>query len=340
MARKKAVARFSASKIRVAYLDEALTAEQLRSCLYEQISSLVATSDITLGTPIESRLKSLDSILEKSKRKRYNLQNLSDVSDLVGLRVCVLFQRDLERIREIISENFEILTEEDTFRRLDDGQFGYQSLHLQIRLKEQWLGIPTYASLGGKTAELQLRTLAQHIWAAASHKLQYKREASVPQPVRRSINRVSALLETVDLEFSRVLQERDAYNEFTKNEKSSDELNVETLRRFLDDNLPRGSRSGDEDYDDLVGNLSYYKITTVGDLAALFAEKKDIALQEDAKAVNAILSGKGDEFEFDLNQVMASRSFYSHVGLVREMLQSKYSTEEVMAAMYGPDCDQ
>jgi ppGpp synthetase/RelA/SpoT-type nucleotidyltranferase len=66
--------------------------------------------------------------------------------------------------------------------------------------------------------ELQLRTLAQHIWAVASHKLQYKREASVPVPIRRSINRVSALLEMVDLEFDRVLLEREQYVPATRDQ--------------------------------------------------------------------------------------------------------------------------
>jgi ppGpp synthetase/RelA/SpoT-type nucleotidyltranferase len=32
--------------------------------------------------------------------------------------------------------------------------------------------------LGGLRAEVQVRTTAQHIWAAASHKLQYKHEES------------------------------------------------------------------------------------------------------------------------------------------------------------------
>lgn len=59
--------------------------------------------------------------------------------------------------------------------------------------------------MSGLKAEVQVRTVTQHVWAAASHVLQYKQEASVPLPVRRSIYRVSALLETVDLEFERVL---------------------------------------------------------------------------------------------------------------------------------------
>ena len=78
-------------------------------------------------------------------------------------------------------------------------------------MPDDWLNVPTFREFKGLRAELQIRTLAQQLWAAASHKLQYKRESSVPYPIRRSIHRVAALLETVDLELERVLSERDPH---------------------------------------------------------------------------------------------------------------------------------
>jgi hypothetical protein len=98
------------------------------------------------------------------------------------------------------------------------------------------------------------------MWAAVSHELQYKRESSVPIPVRRSIHRVSALLETIDLEFSRVIEERSQYLEKTKNEPDSDRpLDVETLKSILDETLPPERKLGSEGFDGLLKDVQGLK---------------------------------------------------------------------------------
>ena len=133
----------------------------------------------------------------------------------------------------------------------------YQSLHYIIRIPKHWLKVSTFADLGELKAEIQLRTLAQHIWAATSHKLQYKHEDSVPPPIRRSIYRVSALLETVDLEFERVLAERGTYIE----ESAKGTVQDEPLRdgRYADlRNMAwfvRNARSVDCDQSEAVAKL-------------------------------------------------------------------------------------
>ena len=96
------------------------------------------------------------------------------------------FLTDLDKIDELIRSTFEVMSPEDTADRLGEAQFGYQSLHYTIKVPLIWLEIPTMADFGDIQAEVQVRTLAQHIWAAASHKLQYKNEASVPPPNPKS----------------------------------------------------------------------------------------------------------------------------------------------------------
>jgi hypothetical protein len=126
-------------------------------------------------------------------------------------------------------------------------------------------------------SEIQVRTLAQHIWAAGSHKLQYKREASVPPPLRRAIYRVSALLETVDLEFSRVLDEREAYLSEELSEVTRPQtLNVDLLRAVLDEILPPENKRGDEDYDGVLIDLTSFPINTDHDLRNLLSENMEV----------------------------------------------------------------
>jgi putative GTP pyrophosphokinase len=56
-----------------------------------------------------------------------------------------------------------------------------------------------YATL---RAEIQLRSVLQHAWAAIDHKLRYKREQDAPRELKRALSRLSALLELGDKEFS------------------------------------------------------------------------------------------------------------------------------------------
>jgi GTP pyrophosphokinase len=50
----------------------------------------------------------------------------------------------------------------------------------------------------GLKAEIQVRTIGQHAWAAISHALQYKREQDAPVNVQRRLARLAGLLELVD----------------------------------------------------------------------------------------------------------------------------------------------
>ena len=199
------------AQLRSEYSIQSDRARRLRAALCEQIEQILSSHGIALGVPIESRVKTLESSEEKLDRKSLELKSLLELNDLIGIRIILLFRRDIVTVSKLLAETFEVLSTEDTATRLSEAQFGYQSLHHIIRVPKSWLSVPTFFDLGELKTEIQLRTLAQHIWAAASHKLQYKHEESVPPPIRRSIHRVSALLETVDLEFERVLTDRGTY---------------------------------------------------------------------------------------------------------------------------------
>ncbi|HBC0575955.1 TPA: hypothetical protein I8625_001743, partial [Serratia marcescens] len=62
-------------------------ANEFRKSLVEQIERILLESDVTLGVPIESRVKDHDSLLEKLERKEITIKKIADLDDLVGLRV-------------------------------------------------------------------------------------------------------------------------------------------------------------------------------------------------------------------------------------------------------------
>lgn len=317
-ASKKAIV--DVESIREEYRAHSGIAERVRACLFDQLSNIIQKSGVTLGVPLESRVKSLSSIEEKIERKAVKLTSLLDLPDLVGLRVILLFQRDVDEVGRLISDNLDVVEKEDAGSKLEFTQFGYQSQHFLVRIPSTWLAVPTYSELGGITAELQVRTLAQHIWAVASHKLQYKREASVPVPLRRTISRASALLETVDLEFSRVLDERDRYVREDLSEAGSDEeLNVDSVAAILEQYLPSDNKYEDEAYDELLHELTAVKILTRGDLEIFIKKYREAALNEDREMVESVLKAieeHGDEEEARARQGV----YFSHTGLARMAL--------------------
>ncbi len=153
---------------------------------------------------IESRAKSIESLSDKIRRpgKDYS-RDLTSIPDLAGIRIIVYYQDDVERVRYVIEQEFNIIERETAHQAemYSPDQFGYISIHLIIELKESRLRLPEWREYTGLRAEIQVRTVLQHSWATVSHALQYKRESDVPFKLRRKLFRLSGLFELADEEF-------------------------------------------------------------------------------------------------------------------------------------------
>jgi ppGpp synthetase/RelA/SpoT-type nucleotidyltranferase len=303
-------------------------AERLRIALLEQLVKLFEEGNITLGVPIESRVKLLSSVNEKIERKDKNIENLEELDDLVGIRAILLFSRDVPEVGKLIDSTFKVLSREDTAQRLGETQFGYQSEHYVIQLPEGWLSIPSLKDLGSLRAEIQVRTVAQHIWAAASHKLQYKQELSVPLPVRRAIHRVSALLETVDLEFERVLIDRDNYRASDLKLSAPEQvLNVDLVESILTEMLPIKNKMENEGYNELLLDLNALGIDTVEKLKDLISKHMEASIAADKKRVSDHLKEKNPS-----DRVLQG-VFFQHVGWIRNSLRHEFGNEKIDAVI-------
>ena len=163
---------------------ESLRPDAVRLCeaLGRELEKKFAGKVLTLGMPLCARVKEWDSIVGKLDRKELSLNSMKELDDFIGIRGVFLFRRDLITAQKLIESTFEVLSEEDTGTRLDESEFGYQSLHFVVKVPRSWLSVPSFEGLDEFRCELQMRTLAQHIWTSASHQLQYKHEESVPQP--------------------------------------------------------------------------------------------------------------------------------------------------------------
>lgn len=102
---------------------------------------------------ISGRSKRTKSIIRKLRRPANYGMDLSRMSDLVGLRLLVESRVHQEQALSCISKVFEVKDIDDY--RSDGRESGYRSIHIIIRDDRKFL-------------EVQLRTLAQHLWATES----------------------------------------------------------------------------------------------------------------------------------------------------------------------------
>jgi putative GTP pyrophosphokinase len=320
--------------LRASYEQEAIRAERLRRSMIEQLDELFVQRQVVLGVPLESRVKQWASLEEKIQRKSLALTTIAELKDLVGIRVILLFRQDIGIVGAVLRDTFEILEVRDAAAHLSEVQFGYQSQHYVVALRRDWLQVPSFSGLGGLRAEIQVRTLAQHIWAAASHKLQYKQEDSVPPPLRRTIHRVSALLETVDLEFERVLNERRTYiDKQIETLKPSERLNVDLVNAILAEYFPSENKSESELYAMLLEELFELEITTAAKLRELLQRQLQTVLADEAKQVKRV---QGGDLSGTTSERAARGVYYSYVGLARTALRHEFGTRfgEVIAKRY------
>ena len=80
--------------LRNEYFDVLPKLERFRVALAQQIEELLHANNITLAVPLEHRVKTWNSISEKTDRKSLELEHIYNLEDLVGVRAIVLFQRD------------------------------------------------------------------------------------------------------------------------------------------------------------------------------------------------------------------------------------------------------
>jgi len=311
----------SVSRLEDEFKGAALLAERFAAELTRQVQELLDANSISLSFPIQQRVKTWASLSEKLERKTLALKSLRDLDDLVGLRLILQFRPDVSKVCELIEQNFKVLKKYDTSDRLDPDQFGYSSTHLVVELSDSWLAVPTFSQMRGWRAEVQVRTTAQHIWAAASHTLQYKQESSAPALMRRGLYRISALLEMIDLEFERLLEQRHSYRDDAAQVAPTEPLNVDLLENVLTGLLPEKNKTGREDYADLLSYLNRAGIVDRRHLTELIQKHLKEALVQDREYVKRFTGVPARAQPVGAESRLALGVYLSHAGLARECLR-------------------
>ena len=150
---------------------------QLDNHVFELISQTLKQQGIELNS-IEHRIKTV-----------------SDITDLIGLRIVTFYTDDVDKVAAIISQLFDIdwANSVDKRKLHDLNSFGYNSLHYICSLHG-----------GSFPFEIQIRTALQHTWSAIEHDIGYKGAVKLPPQYRRQFSRLAGMLELADDEFSRL----------------------------------------------------------------------------------------------------------------------------------------
>ncbi|WHI44670.1 hypothetical protein [Microbulbifer sp. VAAF005] len=167
------------------------------------VAELLQLNDIKIHL-IEGRAKSVESYSEKINRPGKSYKNpIKELSDLSGIRVIVYYQDDVNKVAEVLRQELDIVESEVSHQpnKYSPDQFGYISLHYVIQLDNARTKLPEWKVYSSFRAEIQIRTVLQHSWAAVSHALQYKHESDAPKQLRRKLFRLAGLFELADEEF-------------------------------------------------------------------------------------------------------------------------------------------
>jgi putative GTP pyrophosphokinase len=158
-------------------------------------------ADALHGLPVQlltSRVKHPDSLTAKLRRPDKVYPSLWAVTDLIGLRVAVSFEAQLDEAAQRIERHFRLDLSRSVDKRQapDSSRFGYASVHYVCVAPDALALHPDFRF------EVQLRTALQHAWAEVEHGLGYKAQLELAPALRRRFARVAGLLELADSEFS------------------------------------------------------------------------------------------------------------------------------------------
>ncbi|MGF3807837.1 GTP pyrophosphokinase [Enterobacter mori] len=261
------------------------TLTSFSNSLKSLIESFLLNDGIEIHT-ITARVKDRKS-LEKKIILKGRYSELSDITDIVGLRIITHYSDDVDRIAKIVEREFFIDKKNSIDKRasLDPDRFGYLSLHYVVGLKKDRLNLTEYSHFNGFKAEIQIRSILQHTWAEIEHDTGYKSNTGIPDSIRRRFSRLAGLLEIADDEFVEIKKalerhkikiERDLKNgannipidqvSLIEYINSSDAINSLAAELHEKHGFAISKKASENYLTAILLHLSHYQIQTIKDL--------------------------------------------------------------------------
>ena len=226
---------------------------------------------------MKQRVKNYNSFLEKVDRKKYK-DPFAQCTDLAGSRLVCLFTSQIEEIKKIIEEEFDVIevTNKKSTKKFD--QFGYLSLHMLVKVPKQRLKHIEYADLNGLICEIQIRTILQEAWAEIEHYLNYKAtKEEHHEELLRKIYSLAGMFEVADATFEDIHKGFSKLVE-TKLEVKDGEITAVSLYKFSKQYFKWFTEDWDKTQERkffrLSGELRKLSIKTIYDLKIVLDKQK------------------------------------------------------------------
>ena len=147
-----------------------------------RIENLQELQNGSTGIPvslIKSRIKTMESVKDKCRRKAYecNIENIREkIRDVAGIRIVTTFKSDIYEVARMIKKipGVNITRTKDYVKYPKES--GYRSLHLEIQVE-------IYDPVEGSElvpVEIQIRDKFMDCWSSVEHKINYKKENPDP----------------------------------------------------------------------------------------------------------------------------------------------------------------
>ena len=155
---------------------------------------------------VQFRVKAPESAAEKMTRLDDNGElkypgGLERLDDLIGMRVILYVESDIEAVAIALSSQFTCLDDEDkTAIMRKNGGIGYAGRHLTLQVPAE--NTPSGCSQHiGRRFEVQIRTVLQHAWAEFEHDIRFKGSSGANAEISRAFTMASTLIELADQQF-------------------------------------------------------------------------------------------------------------------------------------------
>lgn len=187
------------------YKDRLPVFKRMEELAYNTLQQALSQQGLYV-TSIEHRIKQENSLAGKLELKGNKYDSLSDITDILGMRIITFYTDDVDKVAAIVQQIFNIDWDEsvDKRKRHELTSFGYNSLHYICRLPKSLIDDASMPELNEYRFEIQMRTALQHVWSTIEHDIGYKGEVKMPSEYRRQFSRLSGTLELIDDEFSRL----------------------------------------------------------------------------------------------------------------------------------------
>jgi putative GTP pyrophosphokinase len=184
--------------------------------------------------PIEQitcRVKSPESILQKARRKGVPLSLPAireNIRDIAGVRIICAFVSDIYRVSEMLQKQSDLHIAECKDYIQNPKPNGYRSLHLIVQL-------PVFMSDHTEKvwAEIQIRTIAMDFWASLEHKLNYKYNYQIPEPLLNELRAAAESIAALDAKMEKINRQANHFKATLQTDDALQELWLNNQRYHL-----------------------------------------------------------------------------------------------------------